>query len=175
MVSTGNQEYDLFGPNLLPIKLFFTDKGFPAISPLEKSTVAKIWERFLCKPPPPPPPQVQKDVSLAKSNCEVSQVTVSVEDLNLVTIFGNSLYETPEIPTEDYDNCTTACHHLAARIKIPFPCISIPCQQSRVRARSSVILLRHLVYLYFLFLSVLGAGSSFQNDWQKNKRKKEDR
>ena len=70
---------------MLLIKYFHTDKSFPSISPLEKQLPR--FEKRSCES------QGQK----AKSICDSSQLTVSVEDLKFITIFGNSLYETPEI------------------------------------------------------------------------------
>ena len=70
---------------MFPIEFFHTDKNFPSISPLEKLIVAKILETS-CKPLPS---QVHKNVSVAKSICGSSRLTVSVEDLK----FSNNIWK----------------------------------------------------------------------------------
>ena len=51
LASSGNNEILAINVlhHMLSVKLFITDKVFLAISPLEESIVAKIWETFLWK------------------------------------------------------------------------------------------------------------------------------
>ena len=53
---------------MLPVKFFNTGKVFLAISPLEESIVAKIWETFLCKTHT----HTHKTFPIGKSICESS-------------------------------------------------------------------------------------------------------
>ena len=74
---------------MLPVKLFRTDKVFLAISPLEKSIVAKIWETFSCIHT-----HTHKTFFTGKSICESSSTGKFLYKTNKRTTFvevkGNS-------------------------------------------------------------------------------------